>query len=407
MTMDSDIEMIELGRELSLRQDFECAADSLMIEAAAHPRQDADSVLAEWAEVLAGQKHVLASAALRSGASDDPLSTVCTKGSRKDRWQEILKSRATGLAEAIQNRASLRRPFELLQNGRPGERFWILAASCPGVDPPSSLAVIVESCHSGLVYRMVEGAAIRAAVQLGSLTAARARATMAARISQMCSSSLQVAQLRLDGILHRSDPAQEMAAEIRNALGDLEEAQQGFDHARLLGIPWSRCQEDIPIGPLLAEIAEGLEGAAKAQVADAGCIDVLRQQDVKVVAARTRLSYALRDLLFGLWLLSGKSEPVRIGLRRDEGTAVLELTGGKPKLQTDVVWTGDNIGALLKDPEVFLTGPDEHQVERLIGFQLAWTLIEGMEGTLHAHLDGGKLVMTVRIPQPDRTKEEC
>jgi hypothetical protein len=92
-------------------------------------------------------------------------------------------------------------------------------------------------------------------------------------------------------------------------------------------------------------------------------------------------------------------------LRSEKGRVVLELTGGKPQLQTEVALTEENIGALLKDPEVFLTGPDNHEIERLIGFQLAWKLIEEMEGRLEARLREGKLAMTASFPQAGEKKE--
>lgn len=404
--MNSDLEMDELGKELSILQAFECAADDQMMSAAARPREEADEVLTEWAGVLSIPKLVVASAALRINDADEEVAAVCMEGPKKDTWPGLLSSHQQAVAKAVRERASLRHPLGSIIDEQASDGFWMLTAACPGIHPPTSLAVIAEAGHASLAYRMVDSAAIRAAVQLSGLMAERARATMAARISQMCSSSIHVAQLRLDRVLRGNATAQEMAEEIRSALLDMEEAQRGFDRARLLGIPWSRSREDIRLGRFLAEIADRLRGAAGVPVADVECINVLRGQEITVSAAETRLSYALRDLLFGLWLITGKSSPVQIGLRQEAGMAVLKMTAGRLALQSDVEVTGENIGKLLKDPEVFLTGPDEHKIERLIGFQLAWKLIEEMDGTLEAQLADVKLTMTVNIPQSGRLEKQ-
>lgn len=404
--MDSDFEINELGKELSILQAFECAADDQMMNAASRPREQADDVLIEWLGVLSTLELVVASAALRINDADGQVAAVCMKGSEKDRWPGVLGSLQQDMAKAVREGASLRRPLgSMLEEA--DDRFCMLTAACPGIHPPTSLAVIVEASYTSLACRMVDSAAIRAAVQLGGLMAERARATMAARISQMCSSSMHVAQLRMDRVLRGNATAQEMTEEIRKAMEDMEEAQRGFDRARLLGIPWSRSREDIPLGRFLAEIADRLRGAAGVQIADVECIDALRGQEITVAAARTRLSYAVRDLLFGLWLITGKSVPVQIGLRQEAGMAVLKMTAGRLELQTDVAVTGENIGKLLKDPEVFLTGPDEHKIERLIGFQLAWKLIEEMNGTLEAQLADAKLTMTVGIPQSGQREKQA
>jgi len=119
--------------------------------------------------------------------------------------------------------------------------------------------------------------------------------------------------------------------------------------------------------------------------------------EVSMKASRTRLEYALRDLIVGTWLLSSDHRPVVLELESHDHHIVIRIAGGSVK---GVMSDARELEGRLRDPAAFLVSPDDNTVERVIGFQLAWHLIEEVSGSVKAFItkpDMG-LMFAVNLP---------
>ncbi|MFN0167221.1 MAG: hypothetical protein ACKV22_12400 [Bryobacteraceae bacterium] len=159
---------------------------------------------------------------------------------------------------------------------------------------------------------------------------------------------------------------------------DLEEAQQGFDRARLLAFPLTQHAEDIPLDKLLVEIVDNVRGVFP---------DVLPPQFQDehrwiVRGTRIRLWYAFRDLILLACLLGKRS--VSVFLNRLAGDRIQALVqGGSSSL---IVPQGVDPLDFLCSPDSYLVAHDGHPAERSIGLQLARDLIKHAGGQLSGRL---------------------
>ena len=399
-------EIKKLARELGAYYDFEYTANGLMDDSIEQPRLSFRDILYSWAVVLSKQKTISKSAALCWNPDTAKLDPISPSIDSERMWDTLLDS---NLGKRITERIRANQSFScpLIDTSVPGipEDQFLLVSSCPGSDPPAALAA---SCgiyeEIPIIQRTIDNAATRAALFLAMLRAReeseRGYREMAARVAHMSSGSIVLAQLRLGAILKRQRLNREhVYHEIEEALNNLGEAQQGLDRARLLGVPWSKYAEDIQLVPFLAEIGEELNRAVDKKVVSE---DSLREYQAEalhlfVSASPVRLKYAIRDLILGTWILTNQEDPVHLTIANGGMQAEIRVEGGKTNLPLGKF--NGKLDAMLRDPAVFLLSPDRYSAERSIGFHMAWTLIEEIQGAVRPEiLEDQRLRFVVELP---------
>ncbi len=379
-----------LGEEITRQINFQHLMLNALDMAVQEPPEDAVGVFRLWTSILEQMSE--AAAALVIDPDSGKIENIVSTDS--EFWKYLLdlpiRDRIT---RAVREGRSLSVPV------REKEGF-LTVTPCPGSSPPAALAVFHADYTQGTIGFVADCAATSAGLFLAMLRAEEERERgyrdMAAKVAHMSSGSIVLAQLRLGALRDEEDTSPEFRREIEKALSDLRDAQQGLDRARLLGVPWSRYAEPIDLGPFVAEICEALNEATKKEVVDTASIQKCKSRlGITLQASKVRVRYAIRDLALGTRILTEPKIPLCLSLTPNETLAKLEIIGGKTNL------SDEEISRDLRDPEVFLSSPDEYIPERSIGFHLAWSLIEEIKGaSIHPEIDrvGKELKFIIELP---------
>jgi hypothetical protein len=393
----------ELGQEAIARNDFEYAMDEALREFVSPPLPGPERVFETWARVL-GQQHALleGAAVLRWSGSTEPLKIVCSGRIPRAEWELL-----PGMDMAFDIRRSI------LEGKRfcgviASERASKLTGCYVMVEPVrennseinAGLAIATRNHKTDFIGRMLKHATAQVGLVLAMHRISEERELglrqMAGRISQMCSSSILLARCRLDELLNQGESLINKArSEVKRAIIDLDEAQQGFERARLLSVPSTLYAEDVDVGELLLDVISSVEsGALPPIVSNSTAEACSATRDVAVRGSKGRLKYAFRDLLVLCWLL-GERTPVDINPVNDIEHVRVRIVGGRlPR-----ALQGEDLAEKLRDPDTYLVAPDEYKAERGIGLQLAWTLIEDEGGSLWPRaLADGRLCFEVTLP---------
>jgi hypothetical protein len=245
---------------------------------------------------------------------------------------------------------------------------------------------------------MTQQAALSAALALAMLRSSEEREKgfrdMAARVSHLCASDLLLAQYRLRN-LRRSSLSQGNQELVEKCIGDIEQAQRGFDRARLLGAGAPLDTRRIPIAAFLRFVVDALETTVGGSIAT-----VAEDFPERIVeASEIRLTYALRDLILTLWSIGEPRRPIRVFGYASNAHLDLVLDVAHPSL-TSADGSDKDWESRLRDPSLFLVAPDrETAPERVLGVQLAWMLIEQIPGgRLSVEATDHGLQMRIQLP---------
>jgi hypothetical protein len=382
----------ELGLEIIARNRFEKDFSDVSEALVQDRPKDEREILRRWTEVLRAQRRFLHVSAFQN--IDDQWG--CDVKPLEDAQWPSLANREE-FQNAVLTRSSLRAPIRQ-SPPFPAIAGQLLVAPCPGAAPPISFAAIVAGERAYLEQSMVQRVATGAALTLAMLRAGQERSRgyreMSGRVSHMCAADLVGAQYRLRELRESlSDQGQILL--LDKCMHDIEEAQRGFDRARLLGSKDPSETESIQLAGFLSTLVSDLCGTVRSKIA----IEPPRIPDCTVQGSRTRLTYALRDLILTVWLIGRKPrKPVDIRGSRNGEFVNLLVEGDLPSFlaaKPEEQWSN-----WLRDPSVFLVAPDRSRApERILGVQLAWVLIEQFEGgQLSARRSERGMEMLVQLP---------
>jgi hypothetical protein len=394
------LEADDLGFEISARMEFQHAFEAAARETLDRLPSAAEEVLEMWVGILQSQQAlVIASAAFIAQGARPTIKVVGQNEGAKEEWELLAGSEVMdGLTESLLSRRTFRRFARAGGAGVPeglGEAY-ILVSPIPDSHPPTALAVATRSHRISLVLEALDTAGLHAGLAIAIIRKGEERERgyrqMAERISYMCSSSVVLAQYRLRALCRPEGGLPDGVREsLEKAMEDLEEAQSGFDRARLLAFPWTQYEEDISLGELLGDILDSLRDV----VAAPGSAQRCRKEARSVVrGARIRLWYAFRDLILLACLLGKKK--LSVDLRSGPGDIIqVHVRGGPSALR---IPPARDVLEFLCSPETYLVAHDKHAAERVIGLQLARALIKEVGGRLSVRLGPDSLEFGVNLP---------
>jgi len=390
-------EIVAIGRDELLRNDFEFAVNEALRElAAAGPRRPHD-LLKVWARVLGNQSTLIEGSAVVMVYADT-VAFDCSGGIPEPAWKALPSQLQREIRTHVTN--GIHYADTVRSSGSPdfdGRQIEIepIGELHKGV----ALAVVTKS--RTIAGRMLKHAALQAGVMLASEARERGVRQMASRISKMCSSSILSARCRLEGLLHGEQPLVDALREVvTKAIADLDEAQQGFDRARLLEYPASGHAEPIDLGRFLSGLVASLKSVEPPVMASWAAKACDQATGVIAFGSKWRLNYALRDVVMLTWLLT-KRNPVEIEIHDAPDDVSVRIVGGP---------LPDNLGGedarrRLLDPDTLLIGREPHKAVRGIDLQLALILIRDENGKLTVGEVQGKLCFNVILPKTRRSAE--
>jgi hypothetical protein len=375
-----------LAEQAEIRNDFEYAVDRALSRSVKVRITEAADYVLGWAKVLGEVQPAVDGVAVLTWVEPGEVPTVSCLG-RIDRadWDAMVRIAFDDFDKgAIESRAVID------TGGTSTFEGYLLIETIPESSPKCSLAVASRSKHRELIRWMLKRVALQAGLGLAMQARERAYRQMAERVSHMCSSSLLVAWHRLDDLRTRGEGLSDEGYNLlTQAMDDVEDAQRGFERARLLALPPDLYAEDFDFVDLMQVVRSGLPDEALAPLADSACL---------VRGAKNRLGWAFRDLILVAWLLGEKRRPVEVSFAsRDHSLKVLLLGGALPP----ALRTG-SLEAKLRNPDTYLVTPDrKYRGECAIGLELAWSSIEASGGRLRVNADeGGRLRFqaSLRVP---------
>ena len=396
----------EMAKRENMRMDFRNAVSRLTDKSLAHPPQKEDAVFHDWIAVLEKQSFIEDCIAIRL-APDSTTPAQVTKNEEfyTKAWEPFLNTPlGNELLETVKKRKPFFRPLntvsELPENWN---TFTMMAIPCPKTSIPCSLVLIHTIDESELLVReLLEEVATRVALHIHCIRENREESlrVMALRIAHTCSSSIFLAQLRLNNLLEEKS-LEKIKDELERMSDDLAQAQKGFERARLLGVAPENLQRTFSLNKLIHEVGEELNTKVpknardeKAFPVDTASLENCHATPFEICAVEERIRYALRDFFLCTWIIAGKKKPVEVALKLDTGdnyAACLHIEGGKIELIKDEsLLQSETIGETLQDPALFLYANDKFQIERGLGFLTAWHSLQEADATVKASIADDK-----------------
>ena len=394
-------DIAELSQEISNRIDFDSSANFVMKNMLQQSPSKKTEIIKVWVEMLQKQMWVKLSIGLifRKGHLEVILSDSIS--SSDNDWQScISEDLKAEISQAVCEEKEIRSSLNKLRS----TQYFLLLTPCPGCESASALAVIVNSEEATKQNQlMLRSAAIRASVLIVHLESTeQGYREMATRVAHMATGDIVLAQFRLTSVIEKLKGIEDktIRQEVADTKDDLERAQKCLDRAGLLGAPWFKDTEKLNLGSFVADIGENLneptETTGKKIVNERTLIELREKEPIlSVYASRMRLEYALRDLMLGTWLLTDENKPVELRVTNGDGRAKIYIHGDNAKLPSHL--SGKKFANYLRDPAKFLPSPDNYSAVHGIGFQLAWKLIEEINGSIDAQLSNGKINFHVEL----------
>lgn len=396
-----------MAHEATIRMSFDHDAVSLMESHTIQPVMDCEKILLDWVTLLEKQSPISKAFIIHLHPPTKQVHTRTPNPEIAEQWNQVLAEyNWDDLVEQIQHQRI--QGYNVPENI--DDHAILLISPCYCTLTPTALAVVVRRQTDREFHArwMLEQATLRAGVPLAIINAIeereRGRLELAGRVAHMTSSSLVLAQLRLQHLREGLDDNTVIASNITEVLGFLEEAQQGLDRARLLGIPWQQFSKKITLPDFLIEIQETLNDTTGNTIVNGIthlAHDATQSGSITVTASPVRLRYALRDLTLGAWVLSGQRKPVMLTLANGGQYAKLTIQSQDVSLHSAANQQAidqQDLLSLLCDPAVFLISPDRYIPERSMGFYLAIHLIKEMGGDITAHIEKQTLTFEVSLP---------
>lgn len=403
--MLTESEIKELKEELSLQSEFQAAISASQSRQAQGLISSPKDILLRWCSLLnqtgrdPGESKGFCAFVLCCIPGADPELLVDEDGSASSALiAEVLSS---GIGPQVREAARLgkqTRWYPML--GRDAKRHLVITSPVMSSGMRASLIAITPSAKTGHIQSILLTASLLAEREIAHFEAGkvaeRTRALMAERLTQACSTSILVAQFRLEGLQSGFDPGSEAGKEIEGIRQDLEDAQLGFDRARLLardstGGPRIR----LRISKLLSDVLESLPRVRVAPSIEVDLAAGAEEERLMPSASRPILWYAFRDITLITWLLSEKSRVV-IGVSTLPGSIAIEWRGGEVGESVNLT---REVAVRFPDLEFRIAADDEYRIERNIGLALAAASIDSLGGRLEiAVTDDRRIRIAVTLP---------